>query len=353
MKLPLGVKRTGTTSRVNSTTEKKETHHPDRLGTKIVTNVDSGATFEQSTLPFGTAFGAESSGYSNQVFTSYDRSSTTGLDYANNRTYSSGQGRFTQVDPIGMSAASIGNPQSNNMYAYTQNMPTDFVDPSGLQMRYIDVRRGLGCSPGSDGKWHCIEYIDRYWYDDGTGYGGGTSGWEPMDGGSGGDGLGGAFPLANTMATLKKRCDRVSQILKPFLGFFEDLWKASGSGTNRKLERGGVVGLGEVQPGGRQVPVFATFAGKTFEGSMGPDFLPWVRGQANAMEILFWVHTHPSGTSLPSPLDNFSGKSGDKPSVSSLGIDGILIAANKLGVFNEAGNYCLFSRTGIALTPAK
>jgi len=31
-----------------------------------------------------------------------------------------------------MAATSIGNPQSNNLYAYTQNMPTDFTDPSGL-----------------------------------------------------------------------------------------------------------------------------------------------------------------------------------------------------------------------------
>ncbi|MGE3465425.1 MAG: hypothetical protein AB7J13_00715, partial [Pyrinomonadaceae bacterium] len=45
---------------------------------------------------------------------------------------SPGQSRFTQVDPIGMASASLGNPQSNNLYAYVQNMPTDFVDPSGL-----------------------------------------------------------------------------------------------------------------------------------------------------------------------------------------------------------------------------
>ncbi len=109
-----------------------EFHHPDRLGTKLVTNGGSGSWYQQSTLPFGTAFNAESGGYSNQVFTSYDRSAGTGLDYAVNRTYSSGQSRFTQVDPIGMAAASIGNPQSNNLYAYVQNMPTDFVDPSGL-----------------------------------------------------------------------------------------------------------------------------------------------------------------------------------------------------------------------------
>src|SRR5699024_2813357 len=53
-------------------------------------------------------------------------------DYAVNRTYSQGQSRFTQVDPIVMASASAGDPQSNNLYAYVQNAPVDFVDPSGL-----------------------------------------------------------------------------------------------------------------------------------------------------------------------------------------------------------------------------
>ena len=49
-----------------------------------------------------------------------------------NRTYNSGQSRFTQVDPIGMASASIGDPQSMNLFAYTGNNPIDFVDPLGL-----------------------------------------------------------------------------------------------------------------------------------------------------------------------------------------------------------------------------
>jgi RHS repeat-associated protein len=106
-----------------------EFHHPDRIGTQLVTFGGTIGTVRQSTYPFGTL---EQGPYSNQIFTSYDRSTSTGLDYAVNRTYSSGQSRFTQVDPIGMAAVSIGNPQSNNLYAYVQNMPTDFVDPSGL-----------------------------------------------------------------------------------------------------------------------------------------------------------------------------------------------------------------------------
>ncbi|MGE3466582.1 MAG: RHS repeat domain-containing protein [Pyrinomonadaceae bacterium] len=123
-----------TVSKATGGTEKQEFHHPDRLGTQLVTNGGTGSSFRQTTFPFGTKIAAETTGNTNQVFTSYDRSSGSGLDYAVNRTYSPGQSRFTQVDPIGMASASIGNPQSNNLYAYVQNMPTDFTDPSGLNM---------------------------------------------------------------------------------------------------------------------------------------------------------------------------------------------------------------------------
>jgi RHS repeat-associated protein len=107
-------------------------HHPDRLGTRLVTDPSNATSFEQVTLPFGTALNAESTGATNRRFTSYDRSVTTGLDYANNRHYDSQQGRFTQVDPIGMSAASLVSPQSLNLYAYCGNDPINHVDPSGL-----------------------------------------------------------------------------------------------------------------------------------------------------------------------------------------------------------------------------
>jgi RHS repeat-associated protein len=107
-------------------------YHPDRLGTRLITNPSTGSSLEQLTLPFGTALENETTGSSNRRFTSYDRSSVTGLDYAKNRTYDSHQGRFTQVDPIGMSAASLDNPQTLNLYAYVGNDPVNRVDPSGL-----------------------------------------------------------------------------------------------------------------------------------------------------------------------------------------------------------------------------
>ncbi len=112
-------------------------HHPDRLGTRVITtaaetNPMGTTAVEQVALPFGTALDNESTGATNRRFTSYDRSATTGLDYAINRHYDSQQGRFTQVDPIGMSSTSLANPQSLNLYSYAANDPINRIAPSGL-----------------------------------------------------------------------------------------------------------------------------------------------------------------------------------------------------------------------------
>jgi RHS repeat-associated protein len=71
-------------------------------------------------------------GSTNKRFTSYDRSANTGLDYAINRHYDPQQGRFTQVDPIGMGSVSLDSPQTLNLYAYCTNDPINHADPSGL-----------------------------------------------------------------------------------------------------------------------------------------------------------------------------------------------------------------------------
>jgi len=49
---------------------------------------------------------------SKKRFTSHDRSEATGLDYAVSRFYSPPQGRFTQVDPFEIGAASSEDPQT-------------------------------------------------------------------------------------------------------------------------------------------------------------------------------------------------------------------------------------------------
>jgi RHS repeat-associated protein len=112
--------------------ETTDLQHYDRLGVRLITNQATGSSLEQQALPFGTPLENETTGSTNRRFTSYDRSNVTGLDYAQNRTYDAQQGRFTQVDPIGMLAASLDNPQSLNLYAYVGNDPVNRTDPSGL-----------------------------------------------------------------------------------------------------------------------------------------------------------------------------------------------------------------------------
>ncbi len=116
-------------------------HHPDRLGTRLVTNTSGGIVSENIGLPFGNTITGESNNLagsaSKKRFTSYDRSDNTKLDYAVNRHYSAAQGRFTQVDPIGMNAVSLEDPQSLNLYAYCINDPINHTDPDGLFLRKL------------------------------------------------------------------------------------------------------------------------------------------------------------------------------------------------------------------------
>jgi RHS repeat-associated protein len=113
-------------------------HHPERLGTRLITDSSGGIISEQIHLPYGTALTGESVSYASSAnpskkrFTSYERSDSTKLDHAVNRQYHAGLGRFTQVDPIGMSAASLSDPQTLNLYAYCGNDPINHTDPDGL-----------------------------------------------------------------------------------------------------------------------------------------------------------------------------------------------------------------------------
>jgi RHS repeat-associated protein len=68
-----------------------------------------------------------------QKFATYTRDSATGLDYAQNRYYASQIGRFTTADPYVASGGSEA-PQGWNRYAYVQNDPVNYGDPSGLTM---------------------------------------------------------------------------------------------------------------------------------------------------------------------------------------------------------------------------
>ena len=106
-------------------------HHGGRVGPLLVTDA-AGNSVSHEPYAFGTEALNAATGGDTRRFTSYDRSKATSLDYAVNRYYDPAAGRFTQVDPIGIHAGNLANPQSLNMYAYVANDPVNAVDPSGL-----------------------------------------------------------------------------------------------------------------------------------------------------------------------------------------------------------------------------
>ncbi|MGH9928573.1 MAG: RHS repeat-associated core domain-containing protein [Pyrinomonadaceae bacterium] len=63
-----------------------------------------------------------------QKFTQKERDNETGLDYFGARYYGSTIGRFTSADP---GPFVVADPQSWNRYAYVQNNPLKFTDPTG------------------------------------------------------------------------------------------------------------------------------------------------------------------------------------------------------------------------------
>ncbi|MDQ6677473.1 MAG: hypothetical protein M3Z09_09270, partial [Acidobacteriota bacterium] len=64
-------------------------------------------------------------------FASYFHDQTTGLNYADQRFYSSTYGRFMSADPYAGSS-SLFNPQSLNRYLYVSNDPVNATGPQGL-----------------------------------------------------------------------------------------------------------------------------------------------------------------------------------------------------------------------------
>jgi RHS repeat-associated protein len=66
-----------------------------------------------------------------QQFTSQERDQESGLDYFKARNYSGPLGRFLSVDP-GNAGAAGRIPQSWNSYAYVNNHPCRYADPTGM-----------------------------------------------------------------------------------------------------------------------------------------------------------------------------------------------------------------------------
>ena len=102
-------------------------YHQDHLSVRLATNSSGSILFQEGHFPFGELLYQSSSG-NKWIFTSYQRDSESGLDYALARYYDSRTGTFCSADPL---AGDPSDPQSWNRYPYGRNDPIDITDPSG------------------------------------------------------------------------------------------------------------------------------------------------------------------------------------------------------------------------------
>src|SRR6202008_1609838 len=104
----------------------------DHLGSaSIITNAD-GTTIEQEADYY--PYGGERSLTAvpnNYKFTGKKRDSESSFHYFGARHYGGTTGRFLTTDPIG---GELDNPQTLNRYAYVQNNPLKYTDPTGMKL---------------------------------------------------------------------------------------------------------------------------------------------------------------------------------------------------------------------------
>jgi RHS repeat-associated protein len=111
-------------------------HHPDHLSNRVETDGTGNVVRTFGSLPFGDTW-YETGPSDKWKFTSYERDTETGLDYALMRYSSSGRlGRFMSPDPL---SGDLTDPQSHNRFLYVRNDPINLIDPLGLQLVTVTI----------------------------------------------------------------------------------------------------------------------------------------------------------------------------------------------------------------------
>jgi RHS repeat-associated protein len=106
-------------------------YHQDHLSNRMITDSNGNTVAQQGHFPYGEQWYPvpPASPATKWEFTTYERDSESGNDYAQARYNVSRLGRFSSPDPV---AGSTADPQSLNRYSYVRNMPVILSDPSGL-----------------------------------------------------------------------------------------------------------------------------------------------------------------------------------------------------------------------------
>ncbi|MFE9295607.1 RHS repeat-associated core domain-containing protein [Streptomyces niveus] len=135
---------------------------------------------QRRTLPFGGTRGEDTGTWpGTKGFVGGTLDAATGLTRVGAREYDPSTGRFLSVDPV----MDLADPQQIHGYAYANNNPLTWSDPTGL---WCDSCNGGAGWPSEDGYTEEVPYEPNNIPDVGSGGGGGGGG-----GGSGGGGGGG------------------------------------------------------------------------------------------------------------------------------------------------------------------
>jgi RHS repeat-associated protein len=137
---------TGNTLIAKIETSATNYYHPDHLSVRTLTDSSGNLAGQQGHYPFGESWYLTNT-TTKWEFTSYERDSETGNDYAMFRYDISRLGRFASPDPM---VGNADDPQSLNRYAYSRNEPIDFFDPTGMQFRIVRNRSDLDEMGGTD-----------------------------------------------------------------------------------------------------------------------------------------------------------------------------------------------------------
>jgi RHS repeat-associated protein len=87
---------------------------------------------------FGKVQSQSNAGYDLRFgYTGREQDNETGLNYYRARYYDASNGRFISEDPIGFGG------RDTNLYRYVRNSPTNFIDPSGLYSRNLQMLLNL------------------------------------------------------------------------------------------------------------------------------------------------------------------------------------------------------------------
>lgn len=132
---------------------------PDHLGsTRVVTDGANAVTSRHDYFPFGEEIGAlnrPAPGYGQagprQKFTSYERDTETGLDFAQARHYSAHLGVFLSTDSD--LSHNEDDPQRWHRYSYISNNPNVRVDPTGERWFTTAGRFPQWVNPNADGTY--------------------------------------------------------------------------------------------------------------------------------------------------------------------------------------------------------